>query len=228
MCNPLFITKHHHQPLKKENKMNITINSATVNPFCERQTPTSPFSHSNMTFEEVALLLHEVEEENLSEGYRPASYDQGGRVILARLTDEQVMNRFFSAITLVREGEQVIEGFRSRVEGEDPRPFREVVRDEKPGAATVDLVFYNAVALAQDGDNISELSPDNWELVSINASEDECMEAPPITPTALEANYKGLDGGTLTDMSEDEYIAQMEVSKAYWDCRANIRLRSTL
>lgn len=208
--------------------MTISINTVSVNPFVARQTAESPFSHSSMTFEEVALLLHEVEEKNLSEGYRPASYEQGGRVILARLTDEQVMDRFFSAITLIREGEQVIEGFRSRVEGEDPRPFREVVRDEKPLAKTVDLVFYNAVALAQDGDNISELSPDNWELVSINASEDECMDAPPITPTALEANYKGLDGGTLTDMTEDEYEAQMEVSKAYWDCRANIRLRSTL
>tara|TARA_A100001388_G_scaffold274932_1_gene259471 strand:- start:633 stop:1181 length:549 start_codon:yes stop_codon:yes gene_type:complete len=182
-----------------------------------------------MTFEQVALLLHEVEEENLSEGYRPASHDQGGRVILARLTDEQVMNQFFSAITLVREGEEVIEGFRSRVEGEDPRPFREVVRDEKPIAKTVDLVFYNDVALAQGEDeDLSKLDPTSWQLVSINASEDTNMEAPPITPTALEANYKGLDGGTLTDMTEEEYEAQMVISKAYWDCRANIRLRSTL
>ena len=208
--------------------MTISINTVSVNPFVARQTAESPFSHSSMTFEEVALLLHEVEEKNLSEGYRPASYEQGGRVILARLTDEQVMDRFFSAITLIREGEQVIEGFRSRVEGEDPRPFREVVRDEKPLAKTVDLVFYNAVALAQDGDNISELSPDNWELVSINASEDECMDAPPITPVALHANYHNLSGGTETSMTEDEYNAQMVISKEYWDCRANIRLRSTL
>ena len=205
--------------------MNITINNATVNPFCQRQTAESPFSHSSMTFEEVALLLHEVESENLSEGYRPASYDQGGRVILARLTDEQVRDRFFSAITLVREGEEVLEGFRSRVEGEDPRPYREVIRDSKPVAKTVDLVFYNDVALAQGEDvDLAKCDSTSWQLVSINASEDECMDAPPITPTALEANYKGLDGGTLTDMSEDEYNAQMEVSKAYWDVRANIRL----
>ena len=204
--------------------MNITINNATYNPFCTRQTELSPFSHSTLSFEEVALLLHEVESENLSEGYRPASYEQGGRVILARLTDEQVRDRFYSAITLVREGEEVIEGFRSRVEGEDPRPFREVIRDSKPLAKTVDLVFYNSIALAQDGDNISDLSPDNWELVSINASEDTNMEAPPITPTALHANFHNLDGGTETSMSEEEYNAQMEVSKAYWDVRANIRL----
>jgi hypothetical protein len=205
--------------------MNITINNATVNPFATRQTAESPFSHSSLSFEEVALLLHEVESENITEGYRPASYDQGGRVILARLTDEQVRDRFYSAITLVREGEEVLEGFRSRVEGEDPRPYREVIRDSKPVAKTVDLVFYNDVALAQGEDvDLAKCDSTSWQLVSINASEDECMDAPPTTPTALEANYKGLDGGTLTDMSEEEYNAQMKVSKAYWDVRANIRL----
>lgn len=202
----------------------MNIKNITVNPFVQRQVAESPYSHSSLSFEEVALLLHEVEEENITEGYKPASYDQGGRVILARLTEEQVGGQFFSAITLIREGEEVIEGFRSRVEGEDPRPFREVVRDSKPQAKVVDLVFYNAIALAQDGDNVSELSPDNWELVSINASEDECIDAPPITPVALHANYYNLSGGTETSMTQEEYEAQMEISKAYWDVRANIRL----
>lgn len=204
--------------------MDITIKDVTTNPFCLRQTKDSSFSCSDLPFQEVALLLLSVPSENITEGYRPASYDQGGRVILARLTDEQVGDNFYSAITLIREGEEVIEGFRSRVEGEDPRPFREVVRDSKPVAKTVDLVFYNSIALAQDGGNISEPTPDNWELVSINASEDACMDAPPITPTALEANYHNLSGGTETSMTQEEYEAQMKVSKAYWDCRANIRL----
>ena len=199
--------------------------TATVNPFVLRQTKDSPVSYSDHTFDFVANLLMSVPSENISEGYRPASYDEGGRVIIARLTDEQVGNEFFSAITLIREGEEVIEGFRSRVEGEDPRPFREVLRDSKPQASTVDLIFYNAIALAQDGDNVSELSQDNWELVSINASEDACMEAPPITPNALYANYHNLDGGTETSMTEEEYNSQMVASRAYWDCRANIRLR---
>ena len=200
------------------------IKNIAVNPFVTRQTEFSPYSHSTLSFEEVALFLHEVEEENISEGYRPASYDQGGRVILARLTDEQVGDNFYSAITLIREGEEVLEGYRSRVEGEDPRPYREVIRDSKPLAKTVDLVFYNTIALAQDGDNTTDLDPSNWELVSINASEDECMDAPPITPSALYANYHNLSGGTETSMTQEEYEAQMKVSKAYWDCRANIRL----
>ena len=200
------------------------INSVHVNPFVLRQTASSPYSHSSLPMQEVANLLSEVPSENISEGYRPASYEQGGRVILARLTPEQTGDLFYSAITLVKEGEEVIEGFRSRVEGETPRAYREVVRSEKPVAKTVDLVFYNSIALAQDGNNVSEPQEGNWELISINASEDDNMEAPPITPTALEANYKGLDGGTLTSMSEEEYQEKMKISKAYWGIRANIRL----
>lgn len=204
--------------------MEITIKSVLVNPFVQRQTKDSPYSHSDLPLNEVANLLLSVPSKNISEGYRPASYDKGGRVILARLTEEQVRDCFYSAITLIREGDEVIEGFRSRVEGEDPRPYREVLRDSKPAAKTVDLVFYNSIALAQDGDNVSELDPSNWELVSINASEDDCMEAPPITPNALYANYHNLSGGTETNMTQEEYNAQMVISKAYWDCRANIRL----
>lgn len=208
--------------------MKISITNIAVNPFADRQVKDSPFSHSSLNLQEVADLLHGVPSANLSEGYRPASYDEGGRVVIARLTTKQVGDRFFSGIALINEGEEVIEGFRSRVEGEDPRPFREVIRDEKPQASTVDLIFYNAIALAQDGDNTTDLDTSNWELVSINASEDDNMERPPITPVALHANYHNLSGGTETDMSEEEYEAQMEISKAYWDCRANIRLRSTL
>jgi hypothetical protein len=206
--------------------MNIKINQVTFNPFVTRQTAESPFSHTNLSFEEVANLLKDVPSDRFSEGYKPASLS--GRIILARLTDEQVKGNFYSAITLINEGEEVLEGNRSRREGEEPRPFREVVRDSKPQAKTVDLVYYNAPALAQDGDNISELDPTNWELVSINASEDDNMSAPPITPVALYSNFHNLSGGTETSMTRAEYDAQMEISLEYWTPRANIRLRSTL
>lgn len=197
----------------------------SVNPFVLRQTAESPYSHSLLSFEEVASLLKDATPQQITEGYRPASYEQGGRVILVRLTPEQTSSNFFSAVTIIRPGEIVLEGMRSRREGETPRHYREVLRDSKPVAKTVDLVFYNSIALAQDGDNISELSPDNWELVSINASEDDCMDAPPITPVALHANYHNLSGGTETSMSEFEYHNEMRISKAYWDHRANIRLK---
>jgi hypothetical protein len=174
----------------------------------------------------VAGLLRNPEVE-ISEAYPPASYDEGGRVIICRLP-QNLCENFYSAITLIREGEEVLEGTRSRQEGEDPRPYREVLRDSKPAAATVDLIFYNSVALGQDDDNILPVDPANWELISINASEDDNMERPPITPNALKANYYGLSGGTKTNMTEEEFQAELKVSKAYWDIRANIRLKESL
>ena len=206
--------------------MEISINKIVHNPFVQRQTPSSPFSHSQLPLDMVAQLLRNPMVE-ITEAYRPASYDEGGRVIICRVPKNLAEN-FYSAITLIREGEEVLEGTRSRREGEDPRPFREVIRDEKPQAKTVDLIYYNSVALAQDGDNSLPVDPANWELISINASEDDNMERPPITPNALKANFYGLSGGTKTDMNFDEYKAQMEVSKAYWDIRANIRLKESL
>lgn len=207
--------------------MKIAINQVIANTFVTRQTSSSPYSHSDLSFEEVAQLLHTVPEEMISEGYRPASYEEGGRVILARLTPEQSKS-FYSAVTIIQPDDVVREGYRPRVEGEDPRPYREVVREVKPQAQTVDLVFYNSISLAQDGNNQLDARADNWELISINASEDEVMDAPPITPTALEANFKGLSGGTLTQMTQEEYEAQMLASRAYWDTRATIRLRSSI
>lgn len=206
--------------------MEISINHVVPNPFVERHTATSPFSHSDLPLDMVAQLLRNPEVE-ISEAYRPETYDQGGRVIICRLPQNLCKN-FYSAITLIREGEEVLEGTRSRREGEDPRPYREVVRDSKPVALTVDLIFYNSVALGQDDDNSLPVDPANWELISINASEDDNMERPPITPNALKANYYGLSGGTKTDMTEEEFQAELKVSEAYWNIRANIRLKASL
>lgn len=211
---------------RKKITMKITVKNVAPNPFVKRHTPESPFSHSSLPLDLVANLLKNPDVQ-ISEGYRPASYSEGGRVIIARLP-ENLSENFFSAIALIREGEEVLEGFRARQEGEEERPYREVIRDEKPVAKVVDLVFYNTVALAQDDDNSLPIDPENWELISINASEDNNMERPPMTPNALKANYYGLSGGTKTEMSEEEYKMKMEISKAYWDRRANIRLRSTL
>ena len=206
--------------------MKIEIKDVAPNPFVKRHTPESPFSHSSLPLDLVANLLKNPDVQ-ISEGYRPASYSEGGRVIIARLP-ENLSENFFSAIALIQEGEEVLEGFRARQEGEEERPYREVLRDEKPVAKVVDLVFYNTVALAQDDDNVLPVDIHNWELISINAAEDDNVDRPPITPNALKANYHGLSGGTKTDMTQEEYEIALSISKEYWDIRANIRLRDTL
>ena len=205
--------------------MYIDIHKLAVNPFVLRQTKYSPFSYSSLPFTDVINLLHDCAKDGrIIEGYPPESSLKGGRTIIARLSEEQTGNNFYSGITLIREGEEVVEGERARTPEEEPRPFREVVRKEKAQASTVDLVFYNSIALEQTNDNILAPRKDNWELISINASEDTCMDPPPISPTALRANFYGESGGTKTSMTQEEFDAQMEKSKEYWDPRATVRI----
>lgn len=198
----------------------ITINKIAVNSFAKRHTAEAPLSHSTLPLEEVANLLLVAE---TREGYPPANHDEGGRVLVATLP-ENLNQHFYSAVCLIKEGEEVFEGFRSRVEGEEPRPYREVLRSEKPVAQKVQLIFYNSLALSLTGDNELDPHAQNWELISINAYPDNDDSMPPITPYALKANYYGWDGGTPTDMSEEEFEWRLRQSESYWIPRAFVRL----
>jgi hypothetical protein len=198
----------------------ITINKIAVNSFATRHTTEAPLSHSTLPLEEVANLLLVAD---MEEGYPPANYNEGGRVIIAKLP-ENLNQHFYSAVCLIKEGEEIFEGFRSRVEGEEPRPYREVPRSEKPQAQKVALIFYNSLALSLTGDNELDPHTENWELISINAYPDNDDSMPPITPYALKANYYGWDGGTPTDMSEEEFNQMLRLSESYWTPRAFVRL----
>jgi hypothetical protein len=182
--------------------------------------PLAPVSGTSLPLQQVAemLLVSEV-----TEGYKPANHSEGGRSAIARVPESHV--QYFSAgVTLVRSGEELIIGKRARIEGEEPRWFREVIRAEKPAAKVVDLIFYNSIALSLTDDNSLPAEEGNWELVAISASEDDCMDAPPMSPEAVKANYFGLDGGTPTDQSEEEYQALLAKAEAYWGTRANVRV----
>ena len=200
---------------------NQLINNIGVTLFAQRHADkTAPVSGTTLSLQEVANLLTVCA---TTEGYRPKNYAEGGRTLIARVPEE-LTSKFTSGVTLVRPGEEVIKGKRARVEGEEPRWFREVVRTEKPAAQVVDLIFYNSIALAITDDNTLPAKTGNWELVAISASEDHCMDAPPMSPEAVKANYHGLDGGTPTDQSEEEYEALLAKAEAYWGTRANVRV----
>lgn len=197
-----------------------TINKIAVNSFAKRHTAEAPLSHSTLPLEEVANLLLVAE---TREGYLPLNHNEGGRVLVATLP-ENLSQHFYSAVCLIQEDEEVFEGIRSRVEGEEPRPYREVLRSQKPQAQKVGLIFYNSLALSITGDNELEPRADNWELISINAYPDNDESMPPITPYALKANYYGWDGGTPTDMSEEDFQTMLRQSESYWTPRAFVRL----
>ena len=203
----------------KETTLNIK--ETAVNVFSRRHTPEAPLSHSSLELEEVAELLRVAT--STRDGYEPDNYEDGGRAIVATLPSEY-NEHFFSGVAIIREGEEVLEGFRSRVEGEDPRPYREVVRPEKPQAELVELIFYNSKALSLTDDNELPTDNENWELISINAYPDTDNAFPPIQPYALKANYYGWDGGTPTNYTEEEFLELLAESEAYWHNKAMIRV----
>jgi hypothetical protein len=202
-------------------RINMNIKETAVNVFSRRHTPDSPLSHSTLEHEKVAELLRVAT--SIRDGYEPDNYDSGGRAIVATLPSEY-NEHFFSGVAIVEEGEEVLEGFRSRVEGELPRPYREVIRTQKPSAKAVELIFYNSKALALTGSNELPIDDANWELVSINAYPDTNNTFPPIQPYALKANYYGLDGGTPTNYTEEDFLDLLTVSEAYWHNKAMIRV----
>ena len=85
-------------------------------------------------------------------------------------------------------------------------------------AATVDVVLYNSMVLAEDGDNELPGIPDNWEVISINASPE--LEATPIHPSVLMHNHFGSDGSTKTNLSDKEFVAMLRESFVYWSDKA--------
>jgi hypothetical protein len=203
------------------------VSYVAVNSFCHRHTAESPFSHADVPLQDVANILNvyllSVAILEIKEGYKPAV----GRTLVVRVDLDRCKFNFYSGITLIRPTDKVIQGFRSRVEGELPRPFKEVVRDSKPLAKTVDLIYYNTTALAATGDTtLTTNSPDStWELVSILAAEDDNLDSPPPTPLAVLSNYLGCDGGTKTSETRKEFTEHLNKSLDYWECRANVVIK---
>ena len=58
----------------------------------------------------------------------------------------------------------------------------------------------------------------NWEVVSINANPfDEQM---PIDPNVLMHNHFGSEGGTDTNLSDEDFVAMLRTSFEFWKDKA--------
>lgn len=176
-----------------------------VNSFVKRQTPDSEFSHFEGTWDELQELVQSqlLLKKKWRRGYRP-------EVILVDLPPE----RFMSALRILKEGDQLVGEFKARREGETPRKQIRA-RGPKTRAKAAYVVLYMSQILADDGSN--ELDPnvdDNWEIISINASPFDGEM--PINPITLMHNQFGSDGGTPTDMDNDEFVWKLEESFNFW------------
>ena len=177
-----------------------------VNSFVKRQTPESRFSHFEGANDE---LLDRIDRcfTMMRKGYRDG-------VILIPVDPAG----FFSGVVSLKAGDKLHGGYESRKEGESPRKFV-TTSSSKQSAQSVEIVLYSSEVLAEDGDNELPAHPDNWEVISINASPVADPKIP-IAPNVLMHNHFGSEGGTATNLSDVEFIALLREGFEYWKDKA--------
>lgn len=100
-----------------------------------------------------------------------------------------------------------------RVAGEKPYISRNITEGmSKQPAKFVKIVIYRADALALDDDRTTDAE---WEIVSVNAQNDEFT---PMNPTTMLRNANNEEGGTLRTYTDKEWAD----AYAYWENRAYV------
>jgi hypothetical protein len=160
------------------------------------------------TWAELADLVQAAFLEG-KEGYRPG-------VWLVPVNPEG----FFTNIITLVEGDVLKGEFSPRRDGEDPRKSFTVIKKgvSTQAAESVNVVLYHKGVLAEDDDASTEAE---WEIVSINAYPTEGGEGP-MHPETLCRNHFGMDGGTATQMTNDEFVAALQTSFEFWADKAQL------
>ena len=196
----------------------------SINPFCLRQvgvTDVSSFGGFTGTAEELQGILDKLN----------VSLTEGIEIIRIYADDPILKNtkgQFICTFGVVRPDEEVATAYEARRPGEQPVAIKTVTRAARPGATTIDLVFYSHQALEADASSNA-----NYELVSINTMPTKLAqgEEEPMTPETLWRNYlskipgcpAGV-GGTYRPEWDDEEVFRKELasSEAYWADKARI------
>lgn len=177
------------------------MNTFAVNSFARRQTPESGFSH----FDGGEIRLLRIIERSFASakpGYRDG-------VVLVPVPVEG----FFSGVTALTAGQKMVGTFESRRNGEAPRKQLRAAEGAKLPAKAVDIVLYRNDVLGEDASTEA-----TWEVVSINAR--PTVEEEPIHPETLLHNHFNSEGGTETNMTDAELVAQLRESFLYWKDKA--------
>jgi hypothetical protein len=171
--------------------------------FVRRQTPGSQFSHWDITDKEVFDKI-EFSWPLAKQGYREG-------VLLVPVA----VNGFFSSTVQLTDGDRLVGDFCPRQEGETPRRHYYAVGDKLP-AKSVTVVLYHYKVLEENDERSNALA--DYEIISINASPTD--EEQPIPPMTLMANHFEADGGTATNMSDEEFVAMLRKGFEYWQDKA--------
>ena len=119
----------------------------------------------------------------------------------------------FSSVKILEEGDQWVSEFVARREGETPRKSSHMIGEKTP-AVRVDVVLYHKDVLAEEDNNIPDLTGADWEIISFNAEITE--EQAPIHPIVFMHNHFVSDGGTATGQTPEEFVKQLQTSFEYW------------
>jgi hypothetical protein len=184
--------------------------TVAINSFVRRQTPESSFTHWNISDEE---LLHRIqaclEEDIYREGYRDG-------VILVPVEFSDI--DFMSGLLELKRGDTFVGVYESRRPGEEPRKSFRVCRGLKHPAKSVEIVLYRHDVLNEG--NEAETDAD-WEVISVNGYPTD--EPGPIDPITLMHNHYGSDGGTPTNMTDEEFAEALAQSFEYYKDKALIQ-----
>lgn len=185
--------------------------SLTINPFCERQTADSPFSHCE---KQNGWLLTEIRHALELGRVRPG-YKDG--IVLVQIAPDAVRH-FRSGVVDLKPGVELVASYEARRPEEAPAL---VVRakGEKVVAVAVDIVLYAADVLEEKDRAGSDAE---WHVISINAQATEGVE--PMHPMAMARNELArLDptnpraiGGSPATYTADQYREAI----LYWAGRA--------
>ena len=182
-----------------------------VHTFAKRQTAESRFSHTTMTWDELA------------DNARFAFYAGKSSRSQPRALEVQVNpNECFTGIVALNHGDELVASFESRREGEAPRKVLQAANKgtgtHKMQAKSAYVVLFPSTLLAETGDNELEPVEGNWEIISLNAS--PTKKDTPIDPDTLMHNHFGSDGGTATGLSDAAFVKALRESFQFWRDKA--------
>lgn len=191
-----------------DNTMNVYIN-----PFVYRQKPDSHYSYYKGYWANLLLLVQRWADDGLlSDGYK-----DGVKIVHV---PTGFIDDFCSPVVELKPG-MIFDGeYKARRKGEHPRKSFVVcpLERERMPTLSVEIVLYSSILLSEDDDNHEDPVPGNWEIVSINANPFEGKA--PMGPDTLMHNHFGSDGGTATNMSDEEFVAELRKCFVFWKDKA--------
>jgi hypothetical protein len=144
------------------------------------------------------------------QGYRPG-------VVRVQILPDGYKTR----VVVLQEGDKLEGSYKARVKGEVPRKQIGVVRtlDNLPEARMVEVVLYHRDVLAENNEACSGCE---WDIITILAH--PTHESAPMNVGTLMANHFGMNGGTKTLMSPEDFQEALRVSQLYWADKAMAEL----